>query len=74
MSLILPLIIIGLALGYGLYITLKLRNDIDGKIVIITDDEGKKMFSLELDMDPDEIEKRQYIRFKVTDAADEDLD
>jgi len=74
MSFILPLIIVGLAIGYGLYVTLKLRNDYDGKIVVTIDDDGKKLFSLELDMDPDEIEKRQYIRFKVTDVANEDQD
>lgn len=40
----------------------------DGYIVI-KKEEDKKVFSLELDIDPDEIEKRELIHFKVWDHS-----
>lgn len=40
-----------------------------GKIVI-TENDGKKLFSLELDKNPDEIENMRYVAFKVTHEAD----
>ena len=45
-----------------------------GKIVITEDEEGKKMFTLEVDMNPDEIATMSYIIFKVTNQATEDLE
>lgn len=39
-----------------------------GKIVITQNEDGKKLFSLELDKDPDEIEQMSYISFKVIDS------
>lgn len=36
----------------------------DGTIVI-KDEEGKRIFSLEIDIDPDEIEKMNVVVFKV---------
>jgi hypothetical protein len=45
-----------------------------GQIVITIDERGKKLFSLELDKNPDEIEKMKYIIFEVVDEATEDLD
>ena len=38
----------------------------DGQIVITTNEEGKKIFTLELDKDPEEIENLNSISFKVT--------
>jgi hypothetical protein len=38
---------------------------IDGQIMITMDDAGKKMFSLELDKTPDEIENMKFITFEV---------
>ena len=37
----------------------------DGQIVINTTDEGKTVFSLELDKDPDELKKQKNISFEV---------
>lgn len=37
----------------------------DGKVVVETDEIGKKMFSLELDGDPAEIEQKSAVSFKV---------
>jgi len=50
------------------------KNRIDGLIVITKDDDGKKIFSLELETDPDEIENMKFITFKVSDHPSEDLD
>lgn len=47
---------------------LSIRYRHGGQIVISKDEDGKKLFSLELDKDPDEIEKMRYISFKVTDS------
>lgn len=44
-----------------------------GKIVI-TENDGKKLFSLELDKNPDEIENMRYVAFRVTHEAIEDLE
>lgn len=38
----------------------------DGKVVVETKETGKKMFSLELDGDPEEIEQKAAVSFKVT--------
>jgi hypothetical protein len=38
----------------------------DGQVVITTAPDGKKLFTLELDRNPDEIENMKRISFKVT--------
>lgn len=45
-----------------------------GYLVITTNEDGKKLFSLELAKNPDEIENMKYIVFKVAKEATEDLD
>ena len=42
----------------------------DGKLVVYTPEEGKTLYSLELDLTPEEIEEQSSISFKVT-AVDE---
>lgn len=37
----------------------------DGKIVVTTSDTGRKLFSLEIDGDPEEIEQKSSIAFRV---------
>jgi len=37
----------------------------DGKVVVETDDVGKKIFSLELEGDPSELETKNAVSFKV---------
>lgn len=38
----------------------------DGQIVIMEDESGKKIYSLELDGDPNEIDLKERVAFKVT--------
>lgn len=50
-----------------LYLALKRYRPMHGgQIVIYTQADGKKIFSLELDRDPSEIEEAESITFKVT--------
>ncbi len=49
------------------------RRPHDGEIVITTDYSGKKIFSLELDKTPEEIEKMKRVAFKVV-SPKQDLD
>lgn len=44
----------------------------DGKIIVTKTSDGKKIFTLELDGDPDEIEGKDSISFKVV-PRDDDL-
>lgn len=37
----------------------------DGQIVIMTDESGKKIYSLELDGDPNDIDQKDKVAFKV---------
>lgn len=37
----------------------------DGELVVETNDEGRKLFSLQLDGDPEEIEQKSSISFKI---------
>jgi len=60
---------------YTIYLQTKLsRRHADGHIVITEDEDGKKMFTLELDKNPDEIASMDYILFKVTGEATEELE
>lgn len=49
------------------------RKPHDGEIVITTDYAGKKIFSLELDKTPEELEKMKRVAFKVV-SLSQDLD
>ena len=46
----------------------------DGAIVITTQENGKRLFSLEINRDPEELEKMTAVLFKVVDTYFEDLD
>lgn len=52
---------------------LKRNQKVDGDILILTTNEGKKLFSLELDKSPEEMEKMKFIVFKVVKSEEEDL-
>jgi hypothetical protein len=49
------------------------RRSYDGVIVITRDRTGKKLFSLELDKTPEEIEKMKSISFKVVPMDEDDV-
>jgi hypothetical protein len=66
--------IIIIVMAYLIYTSLKLETKVDGYIIITEDETGKKMFTLEIDMNPDEIANMDYITFKVTDKPSEDLE
>lgn len=58
------LIVLGLGLLFaGLYFIKSPKTH--GKILIQETEEGKRLFSLEVDIDPDEIENMQVVVFKV---------
>ena len=59
---------------FAIIIVSQRKRSHDGLIVITRDEEGKKLFSLELDKEPDDIEQMRYVVFKVTDEPTEDLD
>jgi hypothetical protein len=45
-----------------------------GQIIITVDERGKKLFSLELDKNPDEIANMRSILFKVVNLLEDDSD
>lgn len=49
------------------------RRSYDGIIVITRDRIGKKLFSLELDKTPEEIEKMKIVSFKVVPMDEDDI-
>lgn len=49
------------------------RKSYDGVIVITRDRTGKKLFSLELDKTPEEIEKMKNVSFKVVPMNEDDV-
>jgi hypothetical protein len=57
-------ICVALNLLYNLYLKVDQRQ-YDGKIVIGTSENGKKLFSLELDGDPEELEPKSSVTFKI---------
>lgn len=64
------LVIIGILLGFSLYMVLRpkieRRKRADGEIVVTTDpNSGKKTFSLELYTPPEELENMTDVSFKV---------
>jgi hypothetical protein len=64
------ILIIGLLLliivAQFVFIYRKLKTNHDGQIVITTTGDGKKIFALELNKNPEEIEGLNSISFKVT--------
>lgn len=61
MIIIIGIVVIAICLNVFLW----KRRSHDGEIVITTDRSGKKIFSLELDKTPEEIEKMKRVSFKV---------
>ena len=45
---------------------------IDGHIVVTENGDGKKVFSLELNKNPDDLEKEEFIVFKVVEEVEPD--
>ena len=60
-------------LNLGTVIILEFMTRTDGQLVVYTQD-GKRIFSLELDIDPLQIEKRKTITFNVTDKDGDYVD
>ena len=60
-------------LNLGTVIILEFMTRTDGQLVVYTQD-GKRIFSLELDVDPMQIEKRKTITFNVTDKDGDYVD
>jgi hypothetical protein len=56
---------LGVCLGISSHTYNKLDKAFDGNVVITTTEEGKKLFSLEVNGDPLELEQQGAIRFKV---------
>ncbi len=51
--------------GWGVFIIFVLNKHYDGEVVISTTEEGKTIFGLELEIDPDEIKNMSSLLFKV---------
>lgn len=70
-------ILLGFALlcsiSYIFFLKRKLPR-IDGQIVITKDDAGKKIFSLELDKDPEDIQIMKFVVFTITDKENKNYD
>lgn len=52
---------------------IKRNRKADGQIIVTIKEDGKKLISLELDIDPDDIAIGEYILFKVVDEPTEDF-
>lgn len=64
MAIVLWLLLASLATNIVLVFVIYFKKP-DGEIVISTDEEGKTLFSLELDKSPEEIEEMDLVSFKV---------
>ncbi len=66
---LIELVIIGIlvvVIGFLVYLLFQNRKvEIDGHIVILEKDGGGTLYSLELMVDPDEIENKKLLTFKV---------
>ena len=73
------LIVIGLVIVIAVIVQLFLirffrhQRKIDGELIVVTNDNGKTLFSLELDTPPEEILKMKTITFKVINENEEIL-
>lgn len=65
-------IVVGVFLLLAYIVTLILRDDkpfaYDGEIIITVHENSKKTISLELNVDPDEFEKKKFVTFKIVEA------
>ncbi|MET0786969.1 MAG: hypothetical protein ABWY25_09700 [Paenisporosarcina sp.] len=71
------LIVIFLLMILSTYLLLRLISQakkIDGQIVVKENEDGKKVFSLELNRSPDEIENMKQITFKVANQENEEYE
>lgn len=66
---ILIIVVVVLSLVQGYLVKQRLK---PGGYIVITENDGKKLFSLELEKNPDEIERMKYIVFKVVNEPTED--
>lgn len=64
MDFLLGMVVTVIVLG-AIFFGWNLRVKYDGQIVVIKDDDGKRIISLELDVDPAEIEDMKDIRLEV---------
>jgi hypothetical protein len=53
--------------GWGLFIYSTMHRTYDGQVVISKNEMGKTIFTLELDIDPEEIKEMYSLSFKVFD-------
>ena len=49
----------------GLYLGYRKKHSYDGKMFVEHTGDGKKLFTLELNLDPEVFDKRTYISFQV---------
>jgi hypothetical protein len=73
MTIILFIVLFVLLLVAG-YLMQRKTKHYDGQIIITTNEVGKHIFSLELDIDPYELKNMDVVSFKVTDKASPDYD
>ena len=58
-----------------IFVTLQIQSRhrrIDGHIVVTQNGDGKKIFSLELNKNPDDLELEEFIVFKVVEESEPD--
>ena len=68
-------ILLAIAVIWAMWLHIRAkRHRSDGQIVIMEKEDGTKLFSLEIDKNPDEIAKMKYVCFKITGEATEELD
>jgi hypothetical protein len=61
---------LGVVLGISSNTYERLGKGYDGSVVVSTTESGKKLFSLELDGDPEDLEQHDAIRFRVKKELD----
>ena len=64
MDFVLGLVVASIVWGI-IFVAWNLRVKYDGQLVVIRDDDGKTIMSLELDTDPEDIPNMEYIRLEV---------
>jgi hypothetical protein len=75
MGVLFNVIVLLIAIIITVIVTLKVqsrRRNIDGHIVIYENQNGKKVFSLELAKNPDDLENEEFIVFKVVEESEPD--
>lgn len=66
-ALLVVLIVLLVIFTFACVIRMRRLSTYQGSMVITTNPEGKKLFLLEVDSDPDEMQKMKRVSFKVTD-------